>query len=153
MNQVRLTTTIEPRLDTLPVFVRGGSILPIAPLVQSTNDVPQGPLTLRVYAGRDCGGTLYQDDGRSYAYQHGEYLRVNFHCQMTADGFHLQVSSHEGSYAAWWKDLRIEIYGEASGMKSGVVNGNALSAPIATIPNGLAVEVPDDGRGIDLRLQ
>ena len=153
MSQVRLTTAVQPRLDTLPVFVRGGSILPIAPLVQSTNDVPQGPLTLRVYAGRDCGGTLYQDDGRSYAYQHGEYLRVNFHCQMTADGFHLQVSSHEGSYAAWWKDLRIEIYGGASGMKSGVVNGNALSAPIATIPNGLAVEVPDDGRGIDLRLQ
>jgi alpha-glucosidase len=153
MSQVRLTTTIQPRLDTLPVFVRGGSILPIAPLVQSTNDVPQGPLTLRVYAGRDCGGTLYQDDGKSYAYQHGEYLRVNFHCQMTADGFHLQVSSHKGSYAAWWKNLRIEIYGGAQVMKSGAVNGKALSAAIAPIPNGVAVEVPDDGRGIDLRLQ
>src|ERR1700723_3338452 len=61
-NQVRLKSTIQPALDTLPVFARGGSILPIAPLVESTGETPQGPLTLRVYTGEDCEGTLYQDD-------------------------------------------------------------------------------------------
>ena len=35
---------VEPKLDQLPVFVRSGSILPMQPLVQSTDEVPNGPL-------------------------------------------------------------------------------------------------------------
>jgi alpha-glucosidase len=153
MNQVKLTTVIQPALDTLPVFVRGGSILPVAPLVESTNETPKGPLTLRVYAGSDCSGTLYQDDGKTYAYQHGEFLRMKFDCQIRPDGFHLQVSQHEGSYAAWWKDLRIEIYGWKPAAKAGLLNNKPLSSAFASIPNGLVITVPDDGRGVDLQLR
>ena len=40
---------VTPTLQDLPVYVRAGSILPIAPLVQSTAETPQGPLTLRVF--------------------------------------------------------------------------------------------------------
>ena len=42
--------------------------LPMAPIVQSTSETPQGPLTFRVYLGDSCAGELYQDDGKSYAY-------------------------------------------------------------------------------------
>ena len=41
--------SITPKLDELPVYVRGGTILPIAPLTQSTAEEPVGPLTLRVF--------------------------------------------------------------------------------------------------------
>ena len=43
---------IHPTLDTLPVYVRGGSILPLQPLIQSTDETPSGPLELRVYPGQ-----------------------------------------------------------------------------------------------------
>jgi len=42
---------VHPALDTLPVYVREGSILPMQPLTQSTNETPKGPLLLRVYPG------------------------------------------------------------------------------------------------------
>jgi hypothetical protein len=74
---------ISPELAKLPVFVRAGSILPIAPIVQSTNETPNGPLTLRVYVGNQCMEELYQDDGKTYAYQRGNYLRMNFSCEET----------------------------------------------------------------------
>jgi len=49
---------------------------PEQPLVQSTDEKPQGPLTLRVYPsalpGKDCGGSLYLDDGTSYAFKKGD---------------------------------------------------------------------------------
>jgi hypothetical protein len=48
-------------------LVREGTILPIAPLVQSTNEKPQVPLTLRIYAGNDCVGHIYVDDGTTCA--------------------------------------------------------------------------------------
>ncbi len=66
---------IHRTLDTLPVFVRAGAIVPEQPLVQSTDEKPQGPLTLRVYPptaiGNDCGGSLYLDDGVSYDFKKG----------------------------------------------------------------------------------
>ena len=55
---------ITPTLANLPVYVRAGSIIPISPLTQNTEEIPNGPLTLRVYAGDNCHGTLYQDDGK-----------------------------------------------------------------------------------------
>ena len=152
-NQVRLKTTIQPVLDTLPVFARGGSILPIAPLVESTGETPQGPLTLRVYVGEECGGTLYQDDGQSYSYQQGQFLRMKFDCQVAADGFHLRISPHEGSYSAWWKNLRVEIYGWTPQQNSALLNGQAMPTGASPIPNGLAITVADDGRGAELHMQ
>jgi alpha-glucosidase len=152
-NQVRLKTTIQPALDTLPVFARGGSILPIAPLVESTGETPQGPLTLRVYVGEECAGTLYQDDGQSYSYQQGQFLRMKFDCQVAADGFHLRISPHEGSYAAWWKSLRVEVYGWTPQQNSALLNGQAMPTGASPIPHGLAITVADDGRGAELHMQ
>jgi alpha-glucosidase len=152
-NQVRLKTTIQPALDTLPVFARGGSILPIAPLVESTGETPQGQLTLRVYVGEDCGGTLYQDDGQTYAYQQGQFLRMKFDCKVAADGFHLRIGPHEGSYSAWWKSLRVEVYGWKPQQNSALLNGPAMSTGANPIPNGLAITVADDGKGEELHMQ
>jgi alpha-glucosidase len=152
-NQVRLKTTIQPALDALPVFARGGSILPIAPLVQSTGETPQGPLTLRVYTGEDCEGTLYQDDGQTFNYQQGQFLRMKFDCRVASDGFHLRISPHEGSYSAWWKSLRVEIYGWNPQQNSALLNGKAMSSRATAIPNGLAINVPDDGRGAELNMR
>jgi alpha-glucosidase len=152
-NQVWLKTTIQPALDTLPVFARGGAILPIAPLVESTGDTPQGQLTLRVYVGANCGGTLYQDDGKSYGYEQGQFLRMNFDCRVATDGFHLRISPHEGSYAAWWKSLRVEVYGWKPQENSALLNGQAVASGASPIAHGLAITVPDDGRGAELHLR
>jgi alpha-glucosidase len=152
-DQPPLEMSIRPETDTLPVFVHGGSILPIAPLVQSTNEVPHGPLTLRVYAGDNCSGTLYQDDGRTYGYQHGDFLRMKFDCQTAPDGFHLHIGPHEGSYPAWWKNLAVEIYGWNPEKKIALVNGKTARDKASSIPNGLVILVPDDGHGLDLQLQ
>ena len=87
-----LSVSITPEVAKLPVFVRAGSILPIAPIVQSTNETPQGPLTLRIYVGDRCEGELYQDDGKTYAYRQGVYLRMSFSCAASAEGLRLKIT-------------------------------------------------------------
>jgi alpha-glucosidase len=69
--------TETPSLAHLPVFVRAGTILPRQPLVQSTDEVPQGPLELHVYPGENCRGELYWDDGIS---TNGTNLRQQIAC-------------------------------------------------------------------------
>ncbi len=101
---------IHPPLDTMPVYARGGSILPLQPLIQDTDETPSGPLELRVYPGQQCTGSIYLDDGHTFAYQHGGYLRQTFTCQSDANAMHLTFHKREGSFAPWWKFIEVVIY-------------------------------------------
>ncbi len=111
---------VAPRLDQLPVYVRGGSILPIAPLTQSTAEVPQGPLTLRVYPlaaglntpGEACAGEVYADDGHSFDFKKGEFARVRFTCSVGTEGsLRIDIAGQQGNWEPWWHEYRIDVVG------------------------------------------
>jgi alpha-glucosidase len=152
-DHVPLTARIRPELASLPVFVRGGAILPIAPLVQSTNETPQGPLTLRIYAGDDCVGRLYLDDGKTYAYKKGANLLMDFHCEVTPDGLRVHLSEHKGSYPAWWRQISIEIYGWSPRKDTASLDGSSIGSAIAFSPGKLMITIPDNGGGAVLDLK
>ncbi len=59
-------------INTIPLFVRAGSILPLGSAVESTNE-KQRIDKIRVYPGADGSFTLYTDDGKTYAYEQGKY--------------------------------------------------------------------------------
>ena len=101
---------IHPVLDTLPVYVRGGSILPLQPLIQSTDETPSGPLELRVYPGQPCTGSLYLDDGHTLGYQHGEFLRQTFSCQSDGNSVRVNFGARQGTYAPWWRTVEVVVY-------------------------------------------
>jgi alpha-glucosidase len=144
---------IAPSIAMLPVYVRGGSILPIAPLTQSTMEKPSGPLTLRVYVGEDCRGTLYQDDGESYDFKQGKFLRMESTCSITGNALHVQVSPHQGSYAPWWSQITIEVYGwDASGAHAKLA-GKDVNPAWDSATHCWHVTVPDSGNGLELEFE
>ncbi|WP_420236370.1 TIM-barrel domain-containing protein [Telmatobacter bradus] len=64
------TLQVDAPIDTIPLFVRAGSILPLGGEVASAKE--QQPIAqIRVYPGADTAFTLFADDGSSYAYEHG----------------------------------------------------------------------------------
>ena len=65
-------------IDTIPVFVRAGSILPLGAPIESTNQ-QQAIERMRIYPGANGDFALYADDGKTYAYEHGEYRLTNLH--------------------------------------------------------------------------
>jgi alpha-glucosidase len=152
---------VQPESATLPVFVRAGSILPMEPLVQSTSEIPEGPLTLRVYAGTACSGDLYLDDGKSYAFERGGSLRMHFSCKVTPDGLELSIGAHQGPYAAWWKQIRVEVFGWTPKQNRVLIKDHSAdhsadrTAPLAMehLSQGVFVTVTDDGKGTELQLQ
>jgi alpha-D-xyloside xylohydrolase len=62
--------------DAIPVYVRAGSILPTGPDLQYVGEKPADPVTLYVYAGADGAFSLYEDQGSTYDYEHGEFTRI-----------------------------------------------------------------------------
>jgi alpha-D-xyloside xylohydrolase len=72
------TIHVDAPIDTLPLFVRAGSVLPLGTAVESTNEV-QKIASLRVYPGADGDSDLYNDDGKTYAYEHGAFEITHLH--------------------------------------------------------------------------
>jgi alpha-glucosidase len=66
------TATAMAPLDSIPVYVRAGSIIPGGPVMQYVTDPSVAPmLTLDVYPGPDSNFPLYEDDGETMAYTLG----------------------------------------------------------------------------------
>lgn len=150
---------IAPTVETLPVYVRGGAIIPIQPLVQSTEEKPKGPLTLRVYVPgpsqtgtASCGGSVYLDDGVSFAFRQGQYLRMDSTCSVIGNELHVRVGPHQGNFQAWWNSLRVEVYGWHSSVSLATANNQTV--PASSLANeSITLMLPDPGTGVDLILK
>ncbi len=130
---------VKPALDEVPVFVRAGSIIPQQPVVQSTSEVPTGPLELRVYPGPDCRGAIYADDGETFAYQRGVFQRTAITCEATAAGVKVQIADAVGSYKPWWSEYRLTIVGVDRAPAGVVVDGRAVSDFVYSAAEGSVV--------------
>jgi alpha-glucosidase/alpha-D-xyloside xylohydrolase len=64
-------------LETIPVYVRAGAVLPLGPVKQYTAEKVDGPLAVVVHPGVDGAFSLYEDDGTSFNFRKGEFMRVN----------------------------------------------------------------------------
>ena len=63
-------------IETLPLFIRPGSIVPMGPFLQYSSEKPADPIELRVYRGADGKFTLYEDQGDNYNYEKREYATI-----------------------------------------------------------------------------
>jgi len=67
----------EVDLSTIPLYARAGAIVPMGPVRQYATEPSDEPVTLRIYPGADGRFSWYQDDGISFAYQHGHFLKID----------------------------------------------------------------------------
>ena len=136
------TISETPRLDHLPVYVRAGTILPTQPLVQSTAETPQGPLSLDIYPGPDCKGVLYLDDGHSTAFQRGAFLRQTIRCETGADGvLIISFDARDGRFAPWWRSIAVTVHGWTG---DAVVTGKGIITVTASpASHSVRFELPD----------
>ncbi len=138
--------TLWPALDEVPLYVRAGAIIPMQPVVQNTGEKPNGALELRVYAGEDCEGSLYEDDGHTFAYQKGEFLRVNYSCQASAASITVTSSTVNRAFQPWWNTTEVTIFGAAAEPKEVRVRDHVIHdwrydgrshAVILTVPDAV----------------
>jgi alpha-glucosidase (family GH31 glycosyl hydrolase) len=66
--------TREVDLETMPLYIRAGAILPLGPVRQYTTEKVDGPLTFAIYSGADAEFIHYEDDGTTFNYRRGEWM-------------------------------------------------------------------------------
>jgi alpha-D-xyloside xylohydrolase len=65
-------------LDSIPLYVRAGAILPLGPDIEWSTEKPADPIELRVFPGADGNFTLYEDENDNYDYEKGVYATIPF---------------------------------------------------------------------------
>ena len=65
-------------LETMPLHVRAGAIIPLGPVKEFVEQQTDAPLSVVVFPGADGAYALYEDDGRSFDYRKGEWMRTEF---------------------------------------------------------------------------
>lgn len=99
----------------IPVFVKAGAIIPLAPPMDYTDQRPLDPLILAVYAGKAATFRLYEDDGHSLDYRHGEYAWTPLRYTLTAVlGEHvLTIGPTAGQYQGQpqTRGYRVRVHG------------------------------------------
>lgn len=91
-------------LERLPLFARGGNIIPLAPsgMQSIPNSCPFDRLELHVFPPYPAEFTLYEDDGCTRAYQEGEFASTRMAARLLPGNparVEIQIFPAEGTYA------------------------------------------------------
>lgn len=102
---------VEAPLETVPMFVRGGSVIPMGPEMNYTGEKPLSPVRFAIYPD-DKGSarvTLYEDDGLSPDYRRGVFRRTTVNVERSGSGYVVNVGQPVGSYRPAPREFRFEI--------------------------------------------
>ena len=99
-------------LATMPLYVRAGSIIPMGPVKQYTGEKVSGPLTLTVYPGADGDFTIYEDDGASFNYRKGEWMKLLAMWSNSQRRLSLKLGDGSGMTVGNERNIEVRIAGE-----------------------------------------
>ena len=113
---------VDAPLDRLPMFYRGGALIPRRETQQFTGEKPLTEIILDVVPGDSSAYTLYLDAGEGFAHESGGYDEITFH--MRADGLAwvIETSSSNGPWSAKVQTIRFRLFGAPIAPRSITVN-------------------------------
>ncbi|HLP01945.1 MAG TPA: TIM-barrel domain-containing protein [Opitutaceae bacterium] len=153
---------VEAPLDRLPLFVRGGCIVPSTVAMLHVAERPWDPLRFDIYpdtAGAALGA-LYEDDGVSPAYRSGAFRRTSVTSTHTSKGIRIALAAPVGPYQPPARTYEFVVHGAGActevrldGRPLGRRAAPAAAATWFTDAETLTVRLPDDNRAhlIELR--
>ncbi|WP_085524588.1 glycoside hydrolase family 31 protein [Tuberibacillus sp. Marseille-P3662] len=102
---------IEANLDTLPIFIKAGSIVPHGDIKSSANVADQ-QIKFHIYpsTGEDLSYTLYDDDGETFGYQDGLSIGLDIDCCFEENSVKIDVNKRIDRFQPAWKELLFEIH-------------------------------------------
>lgn len=96
-------------LETMPLYVRAGTILPLGPVKQFVDEKVDQPLSVSIYPGADSSFLLYEDDGSSFDYRQGEWMGLQMKWQDHQRKLHLSLASGSRMLAPGAMPIEVQL--------------------------------------------
>ena len=97
----------------MPLYVRAGAVIPMAPVRQYVDEPTDEPPVLVVYPGADGESEWYEDDGRTFAYRRGEFMRVQMTWRDAARQLDLRLARGSTMLSPEPRRIMVRIAGSA----------------------------------------
>ncbi|MBD1924255.1 glycoside hydrolase family 31 protein [Microcoleus sp. FACHB-831] len=97
-------------LEQMPLYVRAGAIIPLAPIVQYADERPLDELTLRIFPGNG-EFTLYEDDGHSFEYQTGAWATTTYRVYSEGQQTIVEIAQREGNFTPAAREIIVQLVG------------------------------------------
>ena len=119
----------EPNLPGL--YLRGGAIHPLGPLIEYTGEKPLDPLTLLISLDDkgEASGLLYEDAGDGMEYLNGAYRLATYHARM-AEGKIVVTSTAEGQLPAPARSVAVRVFWHEQEFAASGKEGEPISIPV-----------------------
>ncbi|MBN8249038.1 MAG: glycoside hydrolase family 31 protein, partial [Verrucomicrobia bacterium] len=138
-------------LDTLPLFVRAGGIVPLGPRQHYVGERPTDTVLLHCWPGAAGELAWYEDDGSTNAYESGHCLRRTLSSTTRGRTFRLQFGAATGPFTSevnTWKLIlwnvarpsRFTVNGRRTEGAFGEEQG-VFIADLANTPEPLSIEL------------
>ncbi|MFC2137422.1 TIM-barrel domain-containing protein [Bacteroidota bacterium] len=109
-------------IETMPIYIKAGAILPTGPFLQYTTEKPADPIELRIYTGANGSFTLYEDENEYYNYENGVFATIDFN----------------------WNDEKNELtIEERKGEFPGMLNERTINVVIVNANQGTGIEITE----------
>jgi alpha-D-xyloside xylohydrolase len=103
-----VTIEVTPALDKIPLFVRGGALIPtIAPQLRAGKLAKGTPLILRQYGNQPAHGQIYDDDGETFAYEQGRYAWFDL---STDNAGRAAMTKREGDWSSVYGSITVKEF-------------------------------------------
>ncbi|SDM79003.1 glycoside hydrolase family 31 protein [Sediminibacillus halophilus] len=111
--QGKSTYLVHAELEDLPLFIKKGTTVMQTDWT-SNKDKSWKRVRMDIYAG-DKGEhyrfTYYDDDGESFAYQHGSYLELEVEVVSTEEAVKVDIVDRRGDYVPAYQQIDIHVIG------------------------------------------
>ena len=117
-------------LNTIPIFVKKGSIIPMMPIMQYIGEKRDYPVTFHIfpnYEDEKASFTLYEDEGENQDYLKGIFSLTYIVCTTVSSGFNIDISPEDkGFYQSDKRNFVLSILTDKK-PTSVSINGNAAT--------------------------
>ncbi|MCG8476322.1 MAG: glycoside hydrolase family 31 protein [Cytophagales bacterium] len=124
------TVTAELNLETIPVFVKAGSFLPMVPDYNNMEEYSSAKLAVHYFPGSSASRfAMYEDDGVTKdANLKGEFELIEFSGKQDADGLKLSMEGNKGTYAGKPEEREIAfvVHAQEQAPKKVWLNGKKI---------------------------
>jgi alpha-D-xyloside xylohydrolase len=127
-------------VETLPLFVKPGAVIPMGPFLQYSSEKPADPIELRVYRGADGKFTLYEDQGDSYDYEKGIFATIPIAWNESKQT--LTIGKRAGSFPAMLKERTFNVVWVSENHGAGVAVTEKPDVVVHYIGKQVNVSVP-----------
>lgn len=97
-------------LERMPLYVRAGAIIPMAPVMQYADECPLDQLTLRIWPGTG-EWTLYEDDGHSFEYRTGAWATTTYRVRADGQQAIVEIQSRDGEWTPPSREVIVQVVG------------------------------------------